>query len=392
MTKSPAKIFFAAFFFFLPATLAAQTMDSPAKTAILVEMETGAVLFSKEPDTPFPPASMSKMMTAYIVFDQIRNGSLNLTDTTKVSDSAWRQWAGTEASLMFLGAGEEVSVEDLLRGIVISSGNDACTVVAEMLAGTEDEFARWMTEKAKEIGMTSTKFENASGWPSPDQYVTARDLAILAERTIRDFPELYKYYSETSFTHGTDFQTGQPIKQGNRNPLLYRMPGVADGLKTGHTTEAGYGLTASAAEDGRRLILVVSGLTSVQERARETERLIRYGLRNFSTYALFDKGEQVDEALVWLGDQNAVPLIAAEDVRLTMTRRSRSGMKVTLAYDNPVPAPIEAGQPLATVTISAPDMEDVTVPLVAGRNVSEIKGFGRLGAAFNYLLFGSSGQ
>ena len=367
----------------------AQSIDTPASHAILIEMETGAVLFEKEPDAPIPPASMSKMMTTYIIFDQIKNGSLKMTDMVKVGNEAWRRWAGSEGSLMFLGAGEQVSVEDIVRGIIVPSGNDACTVIAEHLAGTEDAFADWMNAKAAEIGMTNSRFANASGWPAPDQYVTARDLATLAERTIRDFPELYRYYAEKRFTYGKDFQTGEPITQSNRNPLLFRNDG-ADGLKTGHTQAAGYGLTASAEREGRRLIMVVSGLRSMAERARESSRLINYGFRNFKTYALFDAGETVSDADVWLGRDAVVPLVTPEAVKLTITRRARNGMKVVLSHDNPLPAPITAGQPLGKVTVTAPDMQDVEIPLVAGADVDRIAGFGKIGAAFSYLLFGAA--
>ncbi|MFQ5346278.1 MAG: D-alanyl-D-alanine carboxypeptidase family protein [Rhodothalassiaceae bacterium] len=377
--------------FGLAAPAGAQGFDTSAKHAILVEMETGEVLYEKAADEPFPPSSMAKMMTIYIAFEQIHAGALSLDDTTVVSDDAWRRWAGSEASLMFLGARETVSVRDLLKGIIVSSGNDAATVLAEMLAGSEDAFAEWMNDKAAELGMTNTHFTNASGWPDPAQHTTARDLARLAEHTIRDFPELYPLYAERTFTYGTDFATGKPIRQSNRNPLLYTMDG-ADGLKTGHTEDAGYALTASAKRGQRRLIAVLSGLDSTAARARESRSLLEYGFRAFDTYDLYPAGAVVGTADVWLGRQGKLPLVVEEPVRLTLSRRDRSGLKLVLAYDNPVPAPIAKGTPVATLRISAPGIGTRTVPVLAGADIEEVGGFGKIGAAFEYLLFGSSGQ
>ena len=375
----------------LSTAAAAQGFETSARHAILVEMETDTVLYEKAADEPFPPSSMAKMMTIYIAFEQIHAGALSLDDMTVVSDAAWRRWAGSEASLMFLGARERVTVRELLRGIIVSSGNDAATVLAEMLAGSEDAFAEWMNDKAAELGMANTHFANASGWPDPTQHTTARDLARLAAHTIRDFPELYPMYAETHFTYGTDFATGKPIRQSNRNPLLYTMDG-ADGLKTGHTEDAGYALTGSARRGDRRLIVVVSGLDSTAARAREARSLLEYGFRAFDTFALFDAGEVVGEADVWLGEKGKLPLVVEEPVRLTLSRRARAGLKIVLAYDNPVPAPIVKGTPLATLSISAPNFEGREIPVVAGTDVAQVGGFGKIGAAFEYLLFGSSGQ
>lgn len=368
----------------------AQGIDTRAKYALLLEAATDEVLFAKAADETFPPASMVKMMTLYVAFEQISTGALSMDDTTVVSDSAWRRWAGTEASLMFLGAGEEVSVDDLLHGIIVSSGNDACTVLAEMLAGTEDSFAAWMNEKAAELGMLNSRFQNASGWPAEDQYTTAHDLARLAKHTVEDFPDLYKLYAETEYTYGEDFRTGEPIRQYNRNPLLYRMDG-ADGLKTGYTQASGYGLTASAVRNGRRLIAVVSGLDSAPARAREAQSLLEYGFRAFNTYTLFEAGETVAEADVWLGQDGKLPLVAEDTIRMTLSRQARAGIKMVLRYDSPIPAPIAMGQPLATVVVTAPGMEERRIPLLAGASVEQVGGFGRIGAALEYLVFGSSG-
>lgn len=371
------------------APASAQGIDTKAPHAILVEMATGDVLFEKDADETFPPSSMAKMMTVYLAFEQIRAGTLSLDDTTVVSNDAWRRWAGSEASLMFLGAGERVRVEDLLHGIIVSSGNDASTVIAEMLAGTEDAFAVWMNDKAAELGMTNSHFSNASGWPHPDQYTSARDMATLAMATVRDFPELYRFYAEKEFTWGADFQTGKPIRQSNRNPLLFTMEG-ADGLKTGHTEDAGFALTASAVRQGRRLVVVVSGLDEIRARGREAQSLLEYGFRAFDTVALLAAGEVVGEADVWLGQQGKLPLVVEKDLALTLSRRDRAGLEMMLAWDNPIPAPIAAGTPVATIRISAPGIETRTIPVLAGADVEEIGGFKRLGAAFGYLLFGAS--
>ncbi len=369
----------------------AQGFTTAAKHAILIEQETGTVLLEKAADERFPPASMAKMMTLYILFEQIHSGALSLQDTTRVSTHAWKKWAGSEGSLMFLSENERVSVEQLIHGIIVASGNDACTVVAEMLAGSEEAFAEWMNAKAEELGMTNSRFRNASGWPAPDQYTTARDLARLADRTIRDFPELYRFYAEKTFTHGRDFRTGQPITQHNRNPLLYRVEG-ADGLKTGHTKAAGYGLTGSAKRGDRRLIVVVSGLSSQSERARESQALIEYGFRAFRTYPLFAAGESVVEADVWLGEAAKVPLVLEKPLVLTLSRRDRAGMKVSVRYASPVPAPIAKGDRLGDLIVRWPGRDEpLVLPLVAGADVAQVGGFGKIAAALEYLVFGSSG-
>ena len=374
----------------LAALHAAPSIETTAGNALLLETETDTVLFAKNADETFPPASMAKMMTLYIAFEQVANGALSLDDTTRVSADTWRRWAGSEASLMFLGAGEEVTVHDLLMGVAVSSGNDAATVLAEMLAGTEEAFADWMNSKAEELGMVNTRFANSSGWPAPDQYTTTRDMAILAEHTIEDFPDLYRqFYPVRSFTYGVS-PDGKPITQSNRNPLLFTMEG-ADGLKTGHTRASGYALTASAERDGRRLILVISDTDSMRARARESEKLMSYGFRNFKTYKLFKAGEAIDEAVVWLGDQDTVPLVVEEDISLTLARGDRRNMTVKLVYDSPLAAPIEKGQPVAVIEVTAPDMETRRVPVVAGQPVGKLTGFDRVLAAFNFLLWGASG-
>ncbi|RME64179.1 MAG: D-alanyl-D-alanine carboxypeptidase [Alphaproteobacteria bacterium] len=373
-------------------TARAQAIEVAARHALLMDFATGNVLLEKAADTPMPPSSMAKMMTVYIAFEQIKAGKLSLDDTVTVSDSAWRRWAGSEGSLMFLGARETVSIRDLLRGIIVSSGNDACTVLAEALAGTEDGFAVWMNEKAKALGMTNSHFTNASGWPDPDQYVTARDLAILARHTIADFPTLYAHYAETNYVIPAAPAFGRPhdIAQANRNPLLFTTRG-ADGLKTGHTADAGYGLTGSAVRDGRRLILVVNGLGSERERAMESSKLLEWGFRTFNNYTLFKAGEIVDEAETWLGRPGKLPLVIGEDLTVTLSRRGRANLAVTLVYEGPIGAPVAQGEEVAQLHITAPDMPTRIVPLHAGTSVAKIGGMARFRAALEYFLWGAAG-
>lgn len=365
----------------------AQSFDTAAPYAIMVEANTGEVLFEKNPEATFPPSSMAKMMTVYIAFEMIQRGEFKLDDTTKVSADTWRKWR-LQGSTMFLKAGDDVTFSDLLHGIIVQSGNDACVVLAEALAGSESLFVDWMNAKAEELGMRDSVFMNSNGWPAEGQVVSARDMATLAFHLVNDFPELYEIFGERSFTYGIDPE-GNPITQSNRNPLLYTVDG-ADGLKTGHTEEAGYALTGSAKRGDRRIIVVVSGLNSERQRASESQRLIEYGFRAFKTYDLFKAGQVVEQAPVWLGSDGAVPLIVPEDVSITLSRAARARMKVKVVYDSPIPAPIEEGQDVAHLLIEAPDTEDRVIPLKAGAKVGEIGPFGRLGALFSYLIFGST--
>lgn len=356
-----------------------QAVETLARHAILIDHGTGAILLEKDADTPMPPASMSKLMTIYMLFEQLADGGLSLEDTFLVSEKAWRMGG----SKMFVLVNSNISIEDLIRGIVVQSGNDACVVVAEGLGGTEEAFAEMMTEKALELGLTSSTFANATGWPHPDQRMTARDLATLASRIISDFPQYYGYFKEPSFTYNN-------IKQSNRNPLLFKDMGV-DGLKTGHTEAAGYGLTSSAVRDGRRLVLVSSGLASTKERSSENTRLLNWGFREFANYDFFKQGEIVSEAKIWLGEQDSVALIVPEDVRMTLRRKARKKLEVKVVYTGPVPAPITKGQKLAEIWITAPDTDTRIVPLLAASDMSRLGFFGRLSAGFKYLLWGTTG-
>ena len=361
----------------LPAR-AALAFETAARAAILLDAETSQVLFSKNADEPIPPASMSKLMTVYMVFERLKEGSLSLDDTFPVSEKAWRKGG----SKMFVEVGARVRVEDLLRGIIVQSGNDACIVVAEALAGTEEAFAERMTRRAQELGLTATMLKNASGWPAPEHLMSVRDLATLARIIVQEFPEHYHYFSEKEFVYSG-------ITQHTRNPLLYRDMG-ADGLKTGHTEEAGYGLTASATRDDRRLILVVAGLERPGQRASEAERLLDYGFREFENYRLFAAGQTVEEADVWLGNQGSVPLVVEDDVVITLSREARRELRVRVAYEGPIPAPVANGAPLAQLEIAAPGIEPWEVPLVAGSEVQAANLFGRVTGALGYLIWGPS--
>ena len=365
------------------AAPAAATIETQAREAIVVDISTGSVLFEHNADQRMPTASMSKIMTMYLVFEALAEGRLSLDDMVPVSERAWRMGG----SRMFVEVGAMVRVEDLVRGVIVQSGNDASVVLAEAVAGSEEEFARRMNERAAEIGMTNSNFMNATGWPHPDHYSTAADLATLAYRLISDFPEYYHYYAETEFQYGVDLNGNPMDPQQNRNPLLYRVDG-ADGLKTGHTEEAGYGLTGSAVRDGRRLIMVINGLPSVRARAEEAVRLIEWGFRAFETVPLFEAGAEVERAEVWMGTSGDVTLVLEEDLVITLARGVRDDLRVVARIEEPVPAPIAAGDRIATLVISAPNMPDREVPLVAGSDV-ERRGFvGRVVGALGHYTLG----
>ena len=359
-----------------PLSVGAQEIETPAKQAYILDAQTGTVLLDKDADSLMPPASMSKLMTAYMIFQRLKDGRLTLEDEFLVSEKAWRKGG----SKMFVEVGSRVSVEDLLRGIIVQSGNDACIVVAEGIAGSEEAFAEMMTETARKIGLEKSVFRNATGWPDEDHVMTARELAVLAERIIADFPEYYHYYAETSFTYND-------IRQGNRNPLLYTMPG-ADGLKTGHTEASGYGLTASAKRDGRRIILVVNGLPSMNARSQESGRLMDWAFREFEALSLFKAGETVEQAEIWMGDTHTVPLVSAEDIVITVPKAARRSMVVSAVYDGPVAAPVKQGDRIATLRVALPNGATMDYPLQAGADVEELGLFGRMLAAAQHLAFG----
>ncbi len=361
------------------SSASAQAIETNAREAFIMDFDTGAVLLDKEGDTLTEPASMTKMMTVHMLFKYIKDGRVSMDDTFHVSEKAWRKGG----SKMFVEVNSNVSVSDLLHGIIVQSGNDAAIVVAEGLGGSEEAFAEAMTEEARAIGMTKSVFKNATGWPAEGHLVTVRDLAILARDTIRNFPDLYELYSVKEFTYNG-------IRQPNRNPLLGTSAGV-DGLKTGHTEAAGYGLTASAERDDRRLILVVNGLGSVRERRTESQKLLDWGFREFDNYDLFAEGETVSSANVWLGSEPKVDLVADKEVLLTLPRTASRDMKVSVVYEGPIPAPISQGDQIAMLKVEVPDQDTIEFPLYAAHDVGRLGFVGRIGAAIKYLLWGANG-
>ncbi len=341
-------------------------LDTAAKQAVLIDVETRTVLMDKNSQDRMPTSSMSKVMTMYTVFDALKEGRIKLEDEFLVSEKAWRMGG----SKMFVEVGKKVTVEDLIRGVIVQSGNDATIVLAEGISGSEKDFARLITEKAKELGMKNSNFVNASGWPDVNHYSTAYDLALLAYRIIDDFPEYYKYYSEEEFIYNN-------ITQKNRNPLLYRNIG-ADGIKTGHTEVAGYGLMASAKQGNRRLILVVNGLESEKQRADESARLLSWGLNNFDNITLFEEGEIVEQANVWMGQQESVPLVVTEDIRALYEKSNKENLKVTVELNEPVPAPIIEGQDIGVLVVKMGNFPKKKYRLVAGASVPQVGIVGRI--------------
>ncbi len=369
----------------LPMLAAAPPFDTPAPVAYLVDMSSGAVLYEKDADRRMPPASMAKMMTTLVAFDLLKKGELKADTMFEVRPETWRRWHGPQAgSTMFLSAGEKVSVDNLLKGIVTLSGNDACVVLAEGIAGTEEAFVNLMNQKAKEIGLTNSQFGTSNGWPDEGRtYVTARDLGKLAQATIERHPQLYKrYYSLPSFTWGKTLGAGNDITQANRDPLLGRVAG-ADGLKTGHTEEAGYGFTGSAEQNGRRLVMVVAGLTSFNQRIEESVRFMNWGFRAWKAQPIVAKGKRVSTAEVQQGDAGEVGLVAPKQLTATVPSGTTPVMSAKVVYSGPIKAPIKAGQHIADLVVSTGDGPAQTTPLVAETDVAEAGFFRR---AWNGLI------
>lgn len=368
----------------LPDSSAAPTFDTVAPGAFMKDLSSGAILYAKDADRRIPPASMAKMMTTHLAFHLIKQGDIKLNQMCQVRPETWRQWHGPQAgSTMFLSAGEQVSVENLLHGIVTLSGNDASVVLAECIAGTEQAFAARMTAEAKRIGMKNSNFGNSNGWPDEGvTYTTARDLALLAEATIQETPDLYKaFYQKESFTWGRTLGGNQPITQGNRNPLLGKVQG-ADGLKTGHTAEAGYGFTGSAEQNGRRLVMVVAGLGSYNQRIDESVKFMNWGFRAWKSQPLFKQGEKVANAKVQLGGEDEVALVAPRNLAVTLPGGLVNGdLKVKVVYDGPIKAPIKKGQHIANLVVQTADTPPQTMALVAAEDVEEAGFFGRFWAA-----------
>jgi serine-type D-Ala-D-Ala carboxypeptidase (penicillin-binding protein 5/6) len=362
-----------------PASAGAQ-IDTLAKQAIVVDAATGTVLLEKNASERMPTSSMSKVMTMYLVFDELKRGALKLTDELPVSEKAWKTGM-KDGSRMFIQVGTKVKVEDLIRGVIVQSGNDASVALAEGVAGTEEAFVDAMNKRAKELKMNDSHFMNADGMPDPEHYSTARDLALLAYRIINDYPEYYHYFSEKEFTYNK-------IRQANRDPLLGRVSG-ADGLKTGHTEVAGYGLIGSALRDGRRIILVMNGLSSEKERQEEGVKLLEWAFRNFENKKILEKGEAVDKARVWLGVEPHVPLVAEKDVTVVLPRARRNELKVSVSYPSPVKAPVAEGDAIGTLRIEVPEQKPVEIKLLAGADNPRKGVFGRVKERLGYVLTGT---
>jgi D-alanyl-D-alanine carboxypeptidase (penicillin-binding protein 5/6) len=348
----------------LPLTALAQAFETRATAAYVLDQGTGTVLLSKEANTPLPPASMSKLMTVYMAFEAIVDGRLRIDEKLLVSQHAMNYGGST----MFLKAGERVSVEDLLRGVIVLSGNDASAVLAEALSrdGSEAGFARMMTARAQDLGMVNSSFANSNGWPATGQRMSMADLGILANRLITDFPTYYPLFSETAFL----FDGRAPANSQNRNTLLNLGIG-ADGLKTGHTSEAGYGLVGSAKQGERRVIFVITGLNSSNERAEEAERIVNWAFRQFAQKDVARAGTKLAEATVWMGDAPTVGLTVAEDLSMLVpTLGSNNGLDAEIVYSGPIAAPITAGQKIGELVITFDGLPEARLPLVADSDVA----------------------
>ena len=356
----------------------AAALETKAKNVILMDYDTGEYLFAENAFVPVAPASMSKLMTVYVLFSKLKDGTLSLEDVFSVSENAWRTGgAASGSSTMFLPIGSKVTVENLIKGIIIQSGNDACIVAAENIAGSEEDFAELMNAKAKELGLKNSHFVNSTGLPHPDHRMSAEDLARLAQALIRDFPEYYSVFSQKSFTYNN-------ILQGNRNPLLYSMPD-ADGLKTGHTAEAGFCLTASVKRGDRRLIGVMTGLKSNKERSEEAEKLMNWGFREFNNYKVFKQFQRIVSVPVYMGEEKSIDLAVDEDVIMTIARSKARDVKLTAVYE----APVAQGDKLGEVKIEIPGGEVKTVPLYADHSIRKLGFWGRILSNVKYLLFGA---
>ena len=355
-----------------------------AKTAILQDYLSGEILYEKDADISIYPASMTKIMTSIIAFDLIKKGQLNLDEKFIVSENAWRL-ANAGYSSMFIMVGDEVSVENLLKGIIIASGNDACVTLAEGIAGTEEEFAVMMTSKAIEIGMNNTNFSNASGINDPDNYSTVRDILIMSDYLIRNYPEYYSYFAEKEFTW--DRTGGDPITQGNRNPLLYKNMGV-DGIKTGFLAVEKYSLASSIIRNGRRLIAVGSGFTSKNARSKQSSRLLTYGLTNFDTVEIYNRKNSFEDLDVWLGKKNKVKTYFKSNIYKTIQKARLRNLKVVLKYDGPIKAPIAKDQKLGEVEIFYKDELIQNLDLLAAENIEEVNKFTKLIRSINFLIWG----
>ena len=369
---------------FFISNSAHSNIEIKARTAILQDFLSGEILYEKEPDRSIYPASMTKIMTSIIAFDLIKSGDLTLDEKFIISERAWRLSTSGYSS-MFVMVNDEVSVENLLRGIIVASGNDACVALAEGIAGTEEEFAIMMTSKAQEIGMSNTNFANSSGINDPDNYSTVKDIMIMSHYLIKNYPEYYEWFSEKEFTW--DRTGGDPITQGNRNPLLYKNMG-ADGIKTGYLAVEKYSLASSLERKGRRLIAVASGFETKNSRSRESSKLLTYGLTNFDLVEINKSGEDFDSVDVWLGKKDFVKVYTKEDIYKIIKKGKKKLLKVKMLYEGPVEAPISKDQVLAKLRIIYDDELIDEYDLLAKEQVNKVNIFSRLMKSLNYLIWG----
>ena len=359
-----------------PADTPLGPVDTAAKWAYIQDFDTGATLLEKQADEEVPPSSMTKLMTMYLVYDQLKQGRLKLEDELPVTEKAWRM----QGSKMFVQVGSTVKVEDLVRGVIVQSGNDAAIVLAEAIGGSEEQFVEKMNAKAKQLGLTHSYFKNCTGWPDPEQHMSVRDIATLSGAIIREFPDYYHYDSEKTFRYNG-------IEQGNRNPMVQK--GTADGLKTGHTEAGGYGLVASSKRNGRRVILVLNGMNSMRERAEESERLMDWAFFNFEDVTLFSAGDTIEQVPVWLGTDHSVPLVTGRDVVVTMPRNWRQKAAVKVGYNAPLNAPIAKGDVLGKLTVTGEGVPHLDLPLMAGADVPKLGLPGRAMAVLSKYVSGT---
>ena len=371
-------------FLFLTKLSAEPKIQAP--TAILMDYNSGKILFERDADHQIYPASMTKIMTAIIVFDLLKQEKIKLSDEVIISENAWRM-SKSGYSSMFIMLNDKVSIEDLLRGIIVVSGNDACVALAEGIAGTETAFADMMNEKAEEIGLVNTNFTNSSGINDPDNYSTVRDIAIMSKYLIENYPIYYEYFKETEFTW--DRTGGDPIKQGNRNPLLYKRIG-ADGIKTGYLAVEKYSLASSIVGENRRLIAVGSGFVTKQARSDESARMFRWALRNTNTYEIAKKDVPKFEFKTWLGKENIVEGLLKEDIYVTIQKKEVKDLKVKLEYNGPIKAPIKEGQQIGNLILESPNEEVKKFPIYASRSVKKVNFFKSLFLSFNYMIWGDA--
>ena len=381
MTKKFTHILF---FLFLFTTNAFCEFQTKARTAILQDFYSGEILYEKEPDISIYPASMTKIMTAIIAFDFIKSGDINLDDKFIVSEKAWRLSTSGYSS-MFIMVNDTVSVEDLLRGIIVASGNDACVTLAEGIAGTEEEFAILMTSKAKELGMENTNFANSSGINDPNNYSTVRDILIMSNYLIKTHPSFYEYFAELEFTW--DRTGGDPITQGNRNPLLYKNIG-ADGIKTGYLAVEKYSLASSINRNGRRLIAVGSGFDTKKQRSRESTKILTYGLTNFDLVKITEANQVISEVEVWLGQKNSVQVYSNQNIYKTIKKARKNRLKISVNYNGPIEAPIKKDQVIAKLKMVYDDELIGEYDLYAKEEIKRLNIFSRLIRSLNYLIWG----